>query len=130
MDKTSLQDPSQLLSSFRLILVSRKSLPVFDCAEVVRSKPATKTYRGSGPNIWMEDKVLAEWGYGTEESVGCRRQVSVQDDLAARVDDADVHLAGVKVDATGVLMAPGVESHSGFLLWNEGFGFPSKLPRG
>ena len=50
----------------------------------------------------------------------------MQQDLSGLVQDAEVHGAGVEVDAAVVLVLLGVESHKGLLV--EGFAGSRSLP--
>jgi hypothetical protein len=46
-----------------------------------------------------------------EKRLGIGPEIAVQQNLALRVEDAQLHRAGVQVDAAVVLVGLGVESH-------------------
>ena len=60
------------------------------------------------------------------DSCSTRPHVAVQEHLARLVEDAQVHGACVQVDAAGVSVLLGVESHKGLL--DEGFSRFQSLP--
>jgi len=63
-----------------------------------------------------------------EERLRGRPEVAVQQDLARLVEDADVHGAGMEIDAAGVLVLLRVEPHGGLL--GEGFATTRAYPLG
>ena len=74
-------------------------------AEVGEPVPAEDALGG-------DDQVVAEGFDGFEEELGLAGQVAVQQDVAAPVlEDAEVHGAGVEVDAAVVSMLASVEAH-------------------
>jgi len=62
-----------------------------------------------------DDQVVPVGLDGEQEGRCIRGHVAVQQDVALGVQDAEVHGARVQVDAAGVLVALGVESHRSLL---------------
>jgi hypothetical protein len=62
------------------------------------------------------DEVFAVRGDRVEERLRGRPEVAVQQDLARLVEDAQIHRAGVEIDAAVVLVLLGVKAHDGLLL--------------
>jgi hypothetical protein len=58
-----------------------------------------------------DDQVLAVGCQGVEQDRRVGREIAMQDDLVVPVEHAEVHRTGVQVDAAGVPVGLGVESH-------------------
>jgi hypothetical protein len=59
-----------------------------------------------------DDQSGAEGSDGPQEGVGVGGEVLVEDDLAAGVEDAEIHASGVEIDAAVEGMWLGVEAHA------------------
>ena len=57
------------------------------------------------------DQVLAVGLDGFQESLGPGAQVTVQQDLSLWIQDAEIHPAGMQIDAAVIAVTLGVESH-------------------
>jgi hypothetical protein len=73
-------------------------------AEVGQPVPGEDTFDA-------DDEILPVRRNRLEKRLGCRFHIAVQHDLAVLIQDAEVHGAGVQVDATIKLVLLGVESH-------------------
>ena len=62
------------------------------------------------------DNIFPEWSNSLQEDIGIGLDVSVQDDLALLVEDAEVHSPGMQIDTAVKFVLLGVKSHKG-LLW-------------
>jgi hypothetical protein len=71
-----------------------------------------------------DDEVVAVRGDGLVEGVGIGGQVLVEDDLAALVEDAQVHGVGVQIDAAVESVRLLVEAHA----WSPWHGSGSLIP--
>jgi len=58
-----------------------------------------------------DDEVIPVGSDGREEALGVCAHVAVQDDLPVAGEDAEVHRAGVKIDAAVVAVLFGIEPH-------------------
>ena len=61
------------------------------------------------------DEVVSVRRDGSQEAFWVAGQIAVQQHLALRVEDADVHRSRVQIDPAVVLVALGVESHGSLL---------------
>ena len=59
----------------------------------------------------MHHEILPVRGDSLEERLRRRPEVAVQQDLARRVENTEVHGAGVEIDAAVVLVLLGAEPH-------------------
>jgi hypothetical protein len=58
-----------------------------------------------------DDEILPVGGNGLQKCFGCRLHIPGLKDLTILVQDAEIHAAGVEIDATLKLVLLGVESH-------------------
>jgi hypothetical protein len=72
--------------------------------------PAEQALDGDG-------QVLSVGSKGLQQRLSVTGELTMNEDLALLVQDADIEAAGVEVDTTVVNMLSGVESHRGLLSW-------------